>query len=85
MACTQQELDDLIAERARLRHSLSSPVLEIEQPALGRTQYRSVEEMERQLRYVEQQIAACIGMVDASSPEARRLIRRPLYPTVREV
>lgn len=85
MACTQEELDKLLAERDRLRHSLSSPVAEIEQPALGRTQYRTVDEMERQLRYVEQQIASCLGMSAAASPEARRLIRRPLYPTVREV
>ena len=85
MACTQEELDALLNELERLRKILASPVLEVEQPQMGRTQYRTVDEMERQLRLIDSQIGACLGVSAADNPAVQRYVRRPLFPTVREV
>ena len=77
---TQQEetLQNLLEQRALLVQQMTSPVLEIEQPSMGRTQFRSIEEMQEQLRVLDGLIA---GMTpSAADPNAWRKARRPLYP-----
>ncbi len=53
-------LDDLIAARDQLLQQLSSP-LSIETPLLGRTEFRSVPDIESALAILNGQIAAASG------------------------
>lgn len=82
--CPEEVLQQLIAQRAKLMRILTSGVQEIEQPALGRTQYRTLDEVETALRYVDGQIAACAATAGADPAAALRR-RRPIYPVVREI
>jgi hypothetical protein len=82
--CPEELLKQLIAQRARLMKILTSGVQEIEQPQLGRTQYRTLDEVQVALRYVDQQLTAC-GALPGGDPAAAMKVRRPIYPVVREV
>ena len=75
-----EDLAALLAQRLRLVTMMTSGVSEIEQPALGRTQYRSFEEMQIALRYLDDAIAAISG-----GETAAQRVRRPIYPVAREV
>jgi hypothetical protein len=79
--CPQAYLDDLIKQRDRLLAIMTSGIQEIEQPQLGRTQYRSMADVQVALRAVNDQIAACMAL----DPSMRLKARRPIYPVVREV
>ena len=54
-------LDSLLKQRERLLRLMTSGIQELEQPVLGRTQYRSMEEMAEALRILN-------GMIDAAAP-----------------
>lgn len=78
----QAALDTLLKQRERLLTMITSGVLEIEQPVLGRTQYRSMAEMQEALRVLN-------GLIDGATPPATttsdaRRVRRPIYPVARE-
>lgn len=75
-------LNALLKQRERLLTLMTSGVAEIEQPQLGRTQYRSIEEMQVALRQVDDLIAQLGGGAGAA---AGVRARRPVYPVVREV
>ena len=84
MACSQTILDDLLKQRARLLRIMTSGVLEIEQPALGRTQYRTLDEVQSALNFLDSKIAECAGANGDPAALAMKR-RRPIYPVVREV
>jgi hypothetical protein len=82
--CPDDVLKQLISQRARLMRILTSGVQEVEQPQLGRTQYRTMDEVQVALRYIDQQLAAC-GALPGGDTAAALKVRRPIYPVVREV
>ena len=73
-------LDALLKQRELLIRKMTSGVLEVEQPQLGRTQYRSMEEMQEALAYLNALIDGASG--DTAATQSRR--RRPIYPVVQE-
>lgn len=81
----EQCLAELEKQRARLLRILTSGVEEVEQPVLGRTRYRSLQDVASALRAVNDLIAACPGGSPAPDPNAAMRRRRPIYPVVREV
>ena len=74
-------LDSLLGQRERLMTMMTSGVLEIEQPVLGRTQYRSMAEMQEALRLLDGLISGATG---TAAPVDQRRVRRPIYPVARE-
>lgn len=75
-------LEELVKRRDQLVRVMSSGVLEIDQPALGRTQYRTLDEVAAALRVVNGMILALCPAADDPNVEMRR--RRPIYPVVTE-
>ena len=78
----QAQLDQLLRQRERLLRIMTSGVQEVEQPQLGRTQYRTMEEVEAALRYLDGLIAQLTPGVSAQAARSRR---RPIYPVVTEI
>jgi hypothetical protein len=79
----QAQLEEYRRLYARLLQQAASGIQEIENPQLGRTQYRPLEEIQAQMRMLE-------GLMDklAGGPvedlNAWRRTRRPIYPVARE-
>ena len=80
--CAQTALDSLIAEKEQLLKQMSSGIQEIDQPNLGRAQYRPMAEMQEALRILEGRIDAATGAITGTSDY--RKVRRPIYPVARE-
>jgi hypothetical protein len=78
----QAYLNALLKQRERLMRIMASGLQEIEQPALGRSQYRSIDDLERALRALDGLIA---GLVPGTDTAAARRTRRPIYPVVTEL
>ena len=77
--CTQSvqptKLERLYADLARLEKLMVSGIQELDQPELGRAQYRSMAEMERARQILLGQIAEETPAVD---PNAWMRVRRPI-------
>lgn len=84
MATCQELLDNLLLQRAKLVRTMTSGIAEIEQPMLGRTQYRTGEEMQAALQTLDGEIAAVRAACGLTDPAAARKARRPIYPVVSE-
>lgn len=76
-------LDNLLQQRERLVTMMTSGVLEIEQPVLGRSQYRSMAELNEALRILDGLIGSAGGSTGAAGSDYRR-VRRPIYPVAKE-
>ena len=81
----QDELNLLLAQRQSLMRRIASGIVEVEQPALGRTQYQTTADLAASLRMLDEQIAALAAVCGIATPTATAAKRRrPIYPVVQE-
>ena len=82
----EEQLKALLDRRAKLIVQATSGIAEIEQPMLGRTQYRTAEDMGAALRLLDSQICALAAACGLQVPGITAAkARRPIYPVVQEL
>jgi hypothetical protein len=79
LAAETSPLAKLLLQREKLMTQITSGVMELDQPVLGRAQYRPMDEMLEALRILDGLIAGAGGAGVTATAK-----RCPIYPVVRE-